>query len=203
MRHFRLPFITGWLYPDALFRLKTDEKILCLTFDDGPDPESTPKLLEILKRYNTRALFFCDGKAAEMYPYLVEKIVAEGHLVGNHGYNHLNGWITSTREYHDDVVHASQFTSGKIFRPPYGLLRPGQYQKLRKSYRIIFWDIMPYDFDKNLDTGRSLEILNRSIRPGSIIVLHDRQDSTAPAFLDEFLDKSLKDGYAFICPELQ
>ena len=203
MRFFRLPFVAGWLYPDALFRLKTSEKILCLTFDDGPDPESTPKLLDILEKHNTRALFFCDGKAAEMYPHLVERITEKGHLVGNHGYNHLNGWTTSVREYHNDVVYASRFTSGKIFRPPYGLLRPGQYLKLRKSFRIIFWDIMPYDFDGNTGTKRSLEILNKKIRPGSIIVLHDRQDSCSLTYLDEFLDRSVKKGYTFRCPVLQ
>jgi peptidoglycan/xylan/chitin deacetylase (PgdA/CDA1 family) len=203
MRFFRMPFIAGWLYPDALFRFKTEEKILCLTFDDGPDPESTPELLDILEKYNIRALFFCDGKAAELYPLLVKKIIEKGHLVGNHGYNHLNGWTTSAKEYYDDVVQASKFTSAKIFRPPYGLLRPGQYIRLRKSFRIIFWDLMPFDFDRNMDAGKSLEILNNYIRPGSIIVLHDRQDSTALTFLDEFLEMSLREGYTFSCPELQ
>ena len=203
MRLYRLPFIAGWLYPEAIFRLKTADNTLCLTFDDGPDPESTPKLLEILEKQNIRAVFFCDGKAAEMYPCLVERIRDEGHMVGNHGYNHLNGWTTSARDYYEDVIYASRFTSGKLFRPPYGLLRLNQYRQLRKSFRIIFWDIMPYDFDKNTGAGRSLEILNNKIRPGSIIVLHDRQDSSSLLFLDEFLDKSVRSGYKFSNPELQ
>ena len=203
MRIFRLPFVAGWLYPDALFRLKDLGKNLCLTFDDGPDPESTPGLLEILEKHHTRALFFCDGKAAERYPHLIDRIIEKGHMVGNHGYNHLNGWTTSVREYHKDVIYASRFTSEKFFRPPYGLLRPGQYRILRKSYRIMFWDIMPYDFDRSIGSGRSLEILNRKLRPGSIIVLHDRPDSSSSGFLDEFLDNSEREGYSFVCPEFR
>jgi len=203
MRFYRLPFIAGWLYPQAIFRLKTTENILCLTFDDGPDPESTPGLLDILERHKIRAVFFCNGKAAETYPCLVERIKESGHLIGNHGYNHLNGWATSARDYYNDIINASRFTSGKLFRPPYGLMRLSQYHRLRKSFRIMFWDVMPYDFDINTGARRSLEILNQKKRPGSIIVLHDRQGSSSLIFLDEFLDKSVGDGYKFSCPELQ
>jgi len=203
MRLFRLPWISGWLYPEALFRLKTRDKILCLTFDDGPDPESTTKLLYILDKFKIKALFFCNGRAAEKYPNLVERIKHEGHMVGNHGYNHLNGWTTSAKEYYNDIIRASLFTSGKLFRPPYGLLRPDQYFLLRKSFRIMFWDIMPYDFDKSLGAERSLEILNERIRPGSIIVLHDGRNSTAQLFLEEFLDRTVNCGYKFNFPELQ
>ena len=203
MRLYRLPYIADWLYPQAIFRLKTTENILCLTFDDGPDPESTPGLLDILKRHKIRAVFFCNGKAAETYPRLVERIKEGGHLIGNHGYNHLNGWATSARDYYDDIINASRFTSGKLFRPPYGLLRLSQYHRLRKSFRIMFWDVMPYDFDINTGASKSLEILNQKIRPGSIIVLHDRRGSSSLVFLDEFLDRSVGGGYTFSCPDLQ
>jgi peptidoglycan/xylan/chitin deacetylase (PgdA/CDA1 family) len=203
MKLFRPTLIAGLLYPKAIFRLKTRDKTLCLTFDDGPDPESTPKLLRILDKYKIRAVFFCDGKAAEKYPGLVEAIKDKGHQVGNHGYNHLNGWTSSLKEYCDDVYRASSLTSDKLFRPPYGLLRLNQYLQLRKSYMIMFWDIMPYDFDKNIGADRSLEILNDRLRSGSIIVLHDNHDSSSVLFLDEFLDRSCRSGYTFSHPELK
>ncbi len=122
MRLFRPGFLAGWLYPEAVFRIKTTEKRLFLTFDDGPDPVSTPQLLDILKKHNIRALFFCKGKAAEKYPGLVGQIRKSGHIIGNHGYEHLDGWRTDSVKYIDDVTRASYFTSDKIFRPPFGRL---------------------------------------------------------------------------------
>jgi peptidoglycan/xylan/chitin deacetylase (PgdA/CDA1 family) len=203
MKLFRPVWISGWLYPEALFRLNTRDKILCLTFDDGPDPESTVKILEILEKHIIKAVFFCNGRAAEMYPDLVERIRQKGHLIGNHGYNHINGWTTSAKLYCNDVNHASRFTSGKLFRPPYGYLRMNQYLILRRSFKIVFWDLMPYDFDKTVGAVRSLEILKNGIRPGSIIVLHDSRYSASLFLLDEFLDRTIKGGYSFSYSELQ
>ena len=203
MRFFSISSLARLIYPDALFRIKTREKILYLTFDDGPDPDSTPELLEILEKHNIKAAFFCDGRAAELYPWLVQKIRGKGHQVGNHGYNHLNGWGTSLRDYCNDVDHASGFTSGKLFRPPYGLLRINQYRRLRNTFKIVFWDVMPYDFDREISPERSLKILNKKIRPGSVVVLHDSHDSAARIFLNEFIEGSVKRGYSFTCPVLQ
>jgi peptidoglycan/xylan/chitin deacetylase (PgdA/CDA1 family) len=197
MRLFRPCFFSGWLYPGALFRLKTSEKVLCLTFDDGPDPGSTPELLNILINYNIKAFFFCDGKAAEKYPELVRKIIINGHSIGNHGYNHLNGWKTSTGKYCNDIYCASQFTSDNLLRLPYGRIRFNQFRQLRKQFRIIFWDVMPYDFDKSFSSEKSLAVLNKKIRPGSIIVLHDTQYSTWKYFLKDFIEISISKGYKF------
>lgn len=201
MRLFRPCFFTGWLYPDALFSLKRSEKSLCLTFDDGPDPGSTPELLDILNNYNIKALFFCNGRAAEKYPELINQIIINGHIVGNHGYSHLNGWTTSTGKYCDDINKASEFTSDKLFRPPYGRIRYSQFRRLRRQFRIIFWDVMPYDFDKSFGAERSLGVLNKKLRPGSIIVLHDNPLSASKIFLNEFLELSKDRGYRFVLPE--
>jgi peptidoglycan/xylan/chitin deacetylase (PgdA/CDA1 family) len=197
MRHFRPCFLSRWLYPGALFRIRTSEKILCLTFDDGPDPGSTPELLDILDTLNVRAVFFCSGQAAKKYPELVNEIKLRGHIVGNHCYSHPDGWKTPVKKYCENTGLASQFTSGTIFRPPYGRIRLRQYWYLKKSFRIIFWDIMSYDYDRSFGAERSLHLLNRKIRPGSIIVLHDTPDSACKIILLEFIKNSISKGYRF------
>jgi peptidoglycan/xylan/chitin deacetylase (PgdA/CDA1 family) len=197
MRLYRPGFLAGWLYPEAIFRIKTTGKVLCLTFDDGPDPVSTPELLDILGKYQIRAIFFCSGSAAEKYPVLMNEMRNAGHLIGNHGYGHLNGWRTDSAEYINDVIKASFLTSDKIFRPPFGRLSIKQKKRLRGSYKIIFWDIMAYDFDITFGSDKSLRMLKNKIRPGSIIVLHDTASSCANAILEEFLTHSLKEGYIF------
>lgn len=202
MRLFRPGVFPSWIYPEAIFRIKTGEKVLCLTFDDGPDPASTPFLLEILDRRHVNALFFCNGKAAEKYPDIINTMISAGHLIGNHGYEHLNGWTTSLKYYLNNVTVAAPFTSEKIFRPPYGRLRLNQYRNLRTSYKILFWDIMPFDFDKSFGGKNSLKILKKKIRAGSVIVLHDSPDSSAISILDEFIEFSLDAGYLFILPSV-
>jgi peptidoglycan-N-acetylglucosamine deacetylase len=197
MRHFRPGIIPRILYPDALFRVKNTRKVLYLTFDDGPDPSSTPTLLSILEKHQIRAIFFCSGSAAEKHPELIALIVSKCHLIGNHGYGHLDGWRTSKSKYLADAAKSAQFTSGWLFRPPFGRITPVQFRELKKTYKIVFWDIMPYDFDKGFGTENSLRILDRLIRPGSVIVLHDRQRGKAGAILEEFLISAHRQGFSF------
>jgi peptidoglycan-N-acetylglucosamine deacetylase len=200
MRIFRSSAISGWIFPDVIFRIRTTEKLLYLTFDDGPDPDSTYQLLDILGKHNIKAIFFCDGRAAEEYPDLIDKIKSNGHLIGNHGYNHLNGWLTNLKDYIGDTEKAAPYTSSSLFRPPYGRLRPDQYRKLKETYKIFFWDLMPYDFDIRLGSNISFDILKRKMRNGSIIVLHDTPQSSAISILDRFIDYSISCGYRFALP---
>ena len=197
MRLFRPGFFARWLYHGAIFRIRTTKKVLYLTFDDGPDPISTPWLLDILDKYCVKALFFCNGRAAEKYSGLMDKIRNRDHLIGNHGYCHLNGWLTESDQYINDVARASGYTSDKIFRPPFGRLSFNQKKRLIKSYKIVFWDIMPYDFDNSFGGKNSLRILKNKIRPGSIIVLHDTASSSANIIIDEFLTFAIASGYRF------
>jgi peptidoglycan/xylan/chitin deacetylase (PgdA/CDA1 family) len=197
MRLFRPGFIAECLYPEAIFRIKTTEKLLVLTFDDGPHPDSTPQILNILDSYSIKALFFCRGDAAEKYPQLVNEILSKGHIIGNHGYNHIKGWKTSNAKYIADIERAALFTSDKLFRPPFGSLSFRQYRSLKEKYKIIFWDIMPYDFDPSFGGDESLQILKSKIRNGSVIVLHDKPDSSAKIFLSEFLTFAVNEGYKF------
>ena len=197
MRLFRPGFIAGCLYPEALFRIKTTEKLLFLTFDDGPDPGSTPQLLNILHTFNVPALFFCNGSAAGKYPDLISQIRHNGHLTGNHGYSHLDGWKTDAYKYRDDVLMASALTSVKLFRPPFGRLTLKQ-RNLLDEFQIVFWDIMAYDFDLSFGAEKTLKVLKRKIRPGSIIVLHDTPASCANRILGEFIEFAVKEGYRFV-----
>ncbi|MBA4321653.1 MAG: polysaccharide deacetylase family protein [Odoribacter sp.] len=201
MRLFRPCFFTVLLFPEAFFRKKTDEKILFLTFDDGPDVISTISLLNILAKHKVKAVFFCSGKTAFENPDLINKIKAEGHLIGNHCYNHPDGLFTSKQKYLGDVRKAERFTSHSLFRPPYGRLRINQYREIKKTYNIVMWDVMPYDFDRQFGGRRSLDILKKLIRPGSVIVLHDSRQSTIPEFLDEFILFAAGEGYRFAIPE--
>ena len=197
MRLIRPCLFSGFLYRDALFRIKTEEKILCLTFDDGPDPGSTPEILSLLDKHGIKAIFFCTGQAAEKYPGLVSEIRNRGHIIGNHGYGHPDGWKSSFDDYCNDINSAADLTSGTIFRPPYVHLRIGQYRYLKRFSKILFWDIMPYDFDSKLTPSESLELLKKKIRPGSIIVLHDSSDSNCKHFLEEFIENTVSKGYRF------
>jgi peptidoglycan/xylan/chitin deacetylase (PgdA/CDA1 family) len=198
MRIFRPWYVAESLYPGTIFRIKTPEKNIVLTFDDGPDPGSTIPILESLERQNIKAIFFCAGAKAEKHPELINSIKVRGHVVGNHGYSHLDGWKTSSQEYLDDVQKADHVTSAEIFRPPYGHFTTRQYAILRNRYRIYLWDLMPYDFDRDFGPEKTLGILKKRIRPGSVIVLHDKPESCALKILDEFVQYALSDGFRFV-----
>lgn len=202
MRFFRPPFLLRALSHGALFRVRGAEGRLFLTFDDGPDPVSTPLILDSLSNLGIKACFFCSGSRAELYPDLVSRIKSEGHLVGNHGFRHLNGWLTATEEYVADIKRADSFTSSDLLRPPYGKLSPSQFYVLKADYNIVFWDLMPYDFDKKLSLTDQMQILRKKIRPGSIIVMHDSMESTAAALLPALAAAALEKGYSFGDPSL-
>lgn len=200
MRLFR-PFVLARLiYPRAIFRIPAVGKVLYLSFDDGPQDDSTESILGVLKSYNIKALFFCTGAAAWNRPGLAAMIREGGHVIGNHGYNHLNGFKTSLTGYIEDVKAGDRLTSSKIFRPPYGKMTPAQYGALRNDYHIVLWDVMPYDFDTYFPASRSLTILKKYIRPGSIIVFHDSPGSAVHSYLEEFIQYCFSLGYRFDIP---
>ena len=202
MRFFRPFFAAKWIYPEAIFRIKAEGKTVCLTFDDSPEPESTPLLLALLKRNNIKAMFFFSGNKAERHQEIVKQVIDEGHLVGNHGFYHIDGWTSSCNKYIGNVEKAANFTSPQWFRPPYGRLGLRQYYRLKKKYRIVFWDIMPYDFDKNFSPADVLNVMKKKLRNGSIIALHDFSGSSSLEILDSFIDFAKKQGYTFALPAL-
>lgn len=173
MRFVRPPFLAQVIYPNVTWRLSKTEKTIYLTFDDGPEPTVTPWVLDTLKAFNACATFFCLGKNVNAYPEVYNRILREGHAVGNHTYSHLKGWKTSNSVYLEDVKKCAEVVSSRLFRPPYGKMKFSQYSGLNTQYSIIMWDVLSYDYDQSLAPEKCLQQVIKYSRPGSIVVLHD------------------------------
>jgi len=168
------------LFSNYVWDIPNNENKVYLTFDDGPTPEITEWTLNQLKEFNAKATFFCIGDNVRKYPEIFQKVINEGHSIGNHTFNHLNGWKTSTSDYIENVKlyeteHCKLNTEHcKLFRPPYGKIKPSQSKILRKfDYKIIMWDIISYDFDNTISKEKCLENVLKNVKSGSIIVFHD------------------------------
>lgn len=162
-----------FLYPKAVWNVKTDEQNLYLTFDDGPIPGLTEWVLDILKQYNVKATFFCVGNNIEKHPELFKRIKEEGHLVGNHTFNHVKGFKTKTADYIDNTLKCEALTKTKIFRPPYGQLKRPQYKKLLEhGYKIVMWDVISYDYEK-IGPEQCFLNVKKNVKKGSVILFHD------------------------------
>jgi peptidoglycan/xylan/chitin deacetylase (PgdA/CDA1 family) len=194
----RTPYFLKKIYYSLIWDLHNREKELYLTFDDGPTPEITLKILDILDSYNARATFFCLGRNVERYHDIYKEILNRNHAVGNHTYSHLKGWKTKTKEYYDDIELAGKFIKSTLFRPPYGKIKRTQLKYLRHSYKIIMWDIMSYDFKTNVSKEKCLSIVLKNVRPGSIIVFHDSPKASenmlyaVPRLLEYFMREDYK-----------
>lgn len=156
-----------WRMPDLA------EPTIYLTFDDGPIPEVTPWVLDSLRAYGAHATFFCVGENAERHPDLLKQVLAEGHSVGNHTFNHLNGWKTSTLTYAHNVRRCARAVPSRLFRPPYGKLRPQQSVWLRRHFQIVMWDVLSGDYDTQFSPQQCLRHVTHHARPGSIVLMHD------------------------------
>ena len=162
------------LWPSYTWRMPPGERNLYLTFDDGPHPVATPFVLDLLQQYNAKASFFCIGKNVRQYPALYQRILDEGHAVGNHTAQHVNGWKTDDEKYIADVQEAATVINSKLFRPPYGRIRQSQARKL-PGYKIIMWDVLSADFDTSLEGEDCFRIVTKKAGAGSIIVFHDSE----------------------------
>jgi peptidoglycan-N-acetylglucosamine deacetylase len=144
-----------------------------LTFDDGPSAEATPFVLDVLKTHEVKATFFVLGKNAQANPSVLARLKEEGHLVANHGMEHLNGWKTSTQAYVKNTVDGRVLSASNMFRPPYGKLKFRQYLRLRHEHKVVFWDVISGDFDQNVSPKQVIRNVVENSRKGSIIVMHD------------------------------
>ncbi len=199
------------VYRDCLWRVNTKEKILYLTFDDGPIAEITPFVLDELKRWKAKATFFCIGKNVEANSEIFQRIINEGHSIGNHTYDHLNGWNYSDKEYFENIEKCAavlnlqsspvdrngmkQIFNLQLFRPPYGKLKPSQYAKLKLQYKLVMWDVLSFDFDLKMEEEKMLQNVLKNTETGSIIVMHDslkakpKVEYALPKILEYFSEK--------------
>lgn len=174
----KTPWLLKKMYPGCVWDIKTEEKILYLTFDDGPDPVATSFVLEELKKYNAKATFFCIGKNVEEHFEVYKKIIEDGHAVGNHTYDHLNGWKTQDEKYLDNIFKAKKIIDSKLFRPPYGRISRFQLKQLKgKKYDLIpvMWSVISGDFDEKVSGEECYLTVVKNAKEGSIIVFHDSQ----------------------------
>jgi peptidoglycan/xylan/chitin deacetylase (PgdA/CDA1 family) len=182
-----IPVFIQKLFGSVTWRMPDTGPVLFLTFDDGPNPEVTPEILAVLSRYKAKATFFCVGENVQKHRDIFEKILDDGHAIGNHTFHHLNGWSTSTKKYSEDVLRCNQQLkeacnqsslnnrqmSGNLFRPPYGKLKPSQFSKLKSAYSIIMWDVLSGDYNRNISGEKCFYNVVNNSRNGSIIVFHD------------------------------
>lgn len=184
---------------DFIWRIPTVNQEVFLTFDDGPTPIITEKVLDILTQFGAKATFFCIGKNAQNHPQIVTRILNEGHAIGNHTQTHRRGWKTGYAQYLRDVVQAKQHLDTVLFRPPYGQITRSQTRALKNHFHLIMWDILSGDFDPEMSVEQCIQIVSNQCVPGSIVVFHDSMKASPillqslPIILQQLQEK----GFAF------
>ena len=202
-----------WIYPHAIWRMDPSAKAVYLTFDDGPIPEATPYVLEVLAHYGIKATFFMVGDNVRKHPDVFRQVVAEGHRIGNHPFNHIGGfrWLSwkylENTQKANDIMQTTMEQAGvkperplDLFRPPHGWMRTLQYRAIRRQgYRIIMWDLVTRDYSRRLTAEEVLENVKRYARNGSIITFHDslRSIEKLHQILPAALEWLLAQGYEF------
>ncbi len=195
----RLPRIVRFLYGKALWRIKREEKVVYLTFDDGPISEVTPWVLDLLKQENIKATFFCVGENVKKHPAVFQQVLAGGHAVGNHTFNHVQGLKSNRDSYLSNIEKADRLIGSSLFRPPHGFLKHSQYRLLKKKYRIVMWDVLSRDFDRRISATEVSDNVTDFVRSGSIIVFHDslKAEKNMKEALPEVIRSLKKQDYRF------
>ena len=179
--------------------MPSNEKAIYLTFDDGPVPEVTPDVLAILRQKKAKATFFCVGDNVRKYPDVFQTILDDGHMAGNHSYDHINGWTTSPGSYYSNIKRCTELLPSLLFRPPYGRFTPAQYFLLRKEYQFVMWSVLSGDFDPGTTPDRCLENALKYTNNGSIVVFHDSIKAREKLLfaLPRMIDHFIAQGFSF------
>ena len=195
----RVPKLYRSLYSGSHWRFNTDKKVVYLTFDDGPIPEITPWVLDLLDKYNIKATFFCVGDNVRKYPEIYQMVQDRGHIVGNHTFHHVQGLKITTKSYVKDVEKAEELIKSKLFRPPHGHMRLPQFYALRDKYKIIMWDVVTRDYSHLMTSDDVFKVVKKYTRNGSIIVFHDsiKAGNRMKEALPRSIEWLLEQGYTF------
>lgn len=193
------PKLLRWLYPRALWRMDKNVKAVYLTFDDGPIPNITPWVLDLLDKYNIKATFFLVGDNVRKHPEEFKMIVERGHRVGNHTFNHISGLKYLSYNYLENTNKADELINSTLFRPPHGWMRWGQYIVLSHRYTVVMWDLVTRDYSKRLNGRQVLRNVKKYVRNGSIITFHDsiKSEKNLKYALPRAIEWLLEQGYEF------
>ena len=212
MHFFTVPSTIQWLIPSCTWRKEGQGKVIYLTFDDGPHPEITAWVMDELKKHQIKATFFCVGENLKKHTETAKQLLTQGHQIGNHTMHHIKGWKHKNGDYLKDVenceneirdIHEQldiKKRQPRLFRPPYGQIKPSQIKLLRtKGYEIIQWSDLSCDYDKRLDCEKSLSALVKNAKPGSIVVFHDSEkaEHQLKQILPSYLEAMLAEGFTF------
>jgi len=186
------------LYPQCFWNLPNTENRIYLTFDDGPTPELLPFILETLDKYNVRATFFCVGENIRKCPQLFDELLAK-HTVGNHTFNHMNGWKNANYTYYKNVKKFDEVYRSPLFRPPYGRIKRTQAKHISKQYKIIMWDVLSYDYSRTTSPKKCLANVVKNVKSGSVIVFHDNKKAQKNVIyaLPRAIEHLLRKGFIF------
>lgn len=206
----KVPNFIQRFFPNIIWKKKTNEKKIWLTFDDGPEKEVTEFILKTLKKFNIKASFFLIGKNIQEFPEVTKEIIKEGHIVGNHSFSHLNGFRSKNEEYIYDIELGQKLINEKlvemgitnkikIFRPPFGRILPQQIKRLKENYKIVMWDIFSWDFKKNISPEKIYNNVIDNVVEGSILVFHNNNKSldNLKLTLEDTLVKLNERGFVF------
>ena len=187
------------LFPGLIWKMSGNRKEIYLTFDDGPIPEVTPWVLDTLRSFDAKATFFCVGDNVRKHPEIYDMVIHAGHTVGNHTLNHLSGWATENITYFHNIRHCARMVNSGLFRPPYGKLKPSQAQFLQRHYRIIMWDVLSGDFDRDIRPEDCAQNVIQHAEAGSIVVFHDsiKAEANLRHALPMVLEHFTREGYTF------
>lgn len=196
----RPPLLYRLLFPEAIWRIKRrHRKVVYLTFDDGPIPEQTPWVLDILDRYGIKATFFMVGDNVRRHPELLDEVRRRGHSYGNHTMHHLQGMKSTSRKYMRDITEADRLIDSILFRPPHGIMRWKQARRIKSHYNIIMYDLITRDYSRKISAERVFENVKKFARNGSIIVFHDsiKASENMRTALPKAIEWLLSQGYEF------